>query len=455
MKLSADLTMVQLTEIPGAAELFEQFLPGKLAGMAANVQTKNLSIRQIVKYSRGKIPAAVEEKLDEALRQLHGGSYVTEREKEKIALYQKLSQQPDQPVRAPVTYDAIHPGAVWTDTEGKRIHAHGGAILYEDGVYYWYGEDKHLTDCTTDIWTWGIHAYRSRDLYNWEDMGLIIPPVLDDPDSPLFPDSRVDRPHILHCKKTGKYVAWIHLAGKVSGFLVMQADSFCGPYETVDAAYRPEGRDAGDFDLVQDENGTAWLYWDVDHRHVYGARLTPDHLRVEEVVSKQYTDLRPPFCREGIAVFERQGKKYMLSSGMTGYIPNRSDAAVSDSWENAFVPVGDPYPGDDSRSSFNSQFTDVFKVPGKKDLYMALSDRWVPDYVVDARRADLVERAVASVYAPEEYAVTPEERAEYDAAPNLHAAKTALANYVWLPIRFENGMPVIEWRELWRLEDFE
>ena len=43
-------------------------------------------------------------------------------------------------------YTSIRPGQVWLDTAGKRIQAHGGSILYENGVYYWYGENKEHTD---------------------------------------------------------------------------------------------------------------------------------------------------------------------------------------------------------------------------------------------------------------------------------------------------------------------
>ena len=32
-------------------------------------------------------------------------------------------------------YTSIRPGQVWLDTAGKRIQAHGGSILYENGVY--------------------------------------------------------------------------------------------------------------------------------------------------------------------------------------------------------------------------------------------------------------------------------------------------------------------------------
>lgn len=57
-------------------------------------------------------------------------------------------------------YDAFYPGQVWLDTNGNRIQAHGGSLIYLDGVYYWYGENKEKTDnrfcdsCTTATGFW-------------------------------------------------------------------------------------------------------------------------------------------------------------------------------------------------------------------------------------------------------------------------------------------------------------
>lgn len=82
-------------------------------------------------------------------------------------------------------YDAFYPGQVWLDTNGKRIQAHGGSVMYIDGTYYWYGENKEMTTGETDVWTWGVRCYTSEDLYNWEDKGLIIQPDLDNPESSL------------------------------------------------------------------------------------------------------------------------------------------------------------------------------------------------------------------------------------------------------------------------------
>ena len=74
----------------------------------------------------------------------------------------------------------------------------------------------------------------------------------------------------------------------------------------------------------------------------------------------------------------------MLTSGMTGYIPNRSDAAVADTPLGPFVPVGDPHLDDDTHASFNSQISQVLPLPGKPGVYLTLADRWVPGYPVDA-----------------------------------------------------------------------
>lgn len=59
-------------------------------------------------------------------------------------------------------YDAFYPGQVWLDTNGNRIQAHGGSLIYLDGVYYWYGENKEKTDKAAGIWHWGVRYYASK-----------------------------------------------------------------------------------------------------------------------------------------------------------------------------------------------------------------------------------------------------------------------------------------------------
>ena len=66
------------------------------------------------------------------------------------------------------------PGKVWTDEQGFRIQAHGGCIFYENGTYYWYGENKEKTLPGTRIWHYGVKMYSSKDLYNWKDEGMLM-----------------------------------------------------------------------------------------------------------------------------------------------------------------------------------------------------------------------------------------------------------------------------------------
>lgn len=48
---------------------------------------------------------------------------------------------------------AIYPGRPWLDTQGNRIQAHAGGLSYENGQWYWYGENKEKTDGKNGIWT--------------------------------------------------------------------------------------------------------------------------------------------------------------------------------------------------------------------------------------------------------------------------------------------------------------
>lgn len=462
MKYGIHLSMKKLSEDARAAQMVYEIFPALRVILEKNPVTNEIALKKLSQYAPGQFSEEKMNNLDMALREYGKTKGLTVKEQEKVERYQAMEQSRLHRISQSQRMDIVEkrdcflPGQVWNDTKGERIQAHGGALFYENGIYYWYGENKEFTDGKNDIWTWGIRAYRSEDLYNWEDIGLIIRPELTDPDSNLFPDMRVDRPHIIKCEATNKYVAWIKLSGPEACFLILQADDFTGPYEIVRENYRPLGSEAGDFDIVRDDRTQkAYLFMDADHKRVVGIEMDEDYLSAEKEVSSQYENMVGSLCREGIALFERNGKKYMLTSGMTGYVPNQSDAALSQEWTDSFVSIGDPHVGDSSLSSFNSQFTQIFKMPGKKDLYIALADRWVPGYPVDARRADMIRRCIAHRERPQEYPVTQEELQEFAQMPALENADTSVADYVWLPLAFEGEQVKIAWRDAWKLEDYE
>jgi hypothetical protein len=88
----------------------------------------------------------------------------------------------------------------------------------------------------------------------------------------------------------------------------------------------------------------------------------------------------------------------------------------------------------------------------ERNLYIALSDRWVPEFPVDAQVADMMERVIASTSDPEHYSSTREEQMKVMNAPMLKTAATSIADYVWLPVSFEaDGKIRIEWKDEWKL----
>ena len=358
-------------------------------------------------------------------------------------------------------YHSIRPGQPWLDTNGKRIQAHGGSVIYIDGVYYFYGENKEKNDGTTPYWHWGVRAYKSTDLYNWEDCGLIIPPDLVNPDSTLSPFSKVDRPHIIYNARTKKYVAWLKIMRPdgVQDETVLTADNFLGPYTLVREGLRPLGMSAGDFDLVVAPDGKAYYYFERVHSETICADLTDDYTDVTGYYSTHFPHSGPPFVREACAHFLRRGKHYLLTSGTTGYFPNPSEVAVADTWHGPFTVLGDPCPDDTSLSSWHSQISSVFKVQGKKDLYIAVGDRWLPDDM--HWPYEQIALALEKGFHPERDLPDPDP-ALLKRMAERPKFNLSVAEYVWLPLRFEeptpehpHGMVYMDWHDEWRIEDYE
>ena len=349
-------------------------------------------------------------------------------------------------------YTSFYPGKVWLDTNGKRIHAHGGSIFVEDGIYYWYGENKEFTDPDKNIWHWGVRCYASTDLYNWEDKGLIIPPEPDDPKSSLHPSACMDRPHILYNQRTGKYVCWLKIMEKdgTQSETVLTSAHLLGPYTKIREGLRPLGMSAGDFDLAVAPDGKGYYFFERVHSETIIADLTDDYTDVTGYYSTHFVRHRPPFTREATAHFIRQNKHYLLTSGTTGYYPNPSEIAIADTWHGPYTVLGDPHPADATRTSFHSQVSSVFKVPGKKDLYIALADRWIPQGT-DTLDYNVYGPVVEMLSDPD----FPRDKIPLDVLASLPKETTCLADYVWLPISFDGEIPRIDWRDEWRLEDFE
>ena len=354
-------------------------------------------------------------------------------------------------------YDSIRPGRVWLDTDGKRIQAHGGSVLAVGDTFYWYGENKEKTTGSPDIWHWGVRCYSSKDLYNWKSEGIIIPPEPEDKNSPLHPSAMMDRPHIVFNELTGKYVAWLKIMGEPPCFAVLTADSITGPYTMENRRVNPCGLEVGDFDLqVDTKTKKCYLFSEKPHTGIYTVMLNEEYTDAAGDYTLHFPHAGPPLAREAPAHFMRNGRHFLFTSGTTGYHPNPSEVSEAEDWPGPYRVLGDPHRGDVSRTSFNSQITSVFKHPGKKDLYIALADRWIPDLPQREGAAygtgeayEAIKDKFEKIFAPDsDFVFSPEDAKEM-------FINSSVSDYVWLPVLFDGDTPYLTWRDEWRAEEFE
>ncbi|MCR0349850.1 hypothetical protein MKA46_16870 [[Clostridium] innocuum] len=85
---------------------------------------------------------------------------------------------------------------LWTDTNGSAIQAHGGMILQHEGMYYWYGENKDTETINRHVDFIGISCYSSSDLEHWDNEGIVLAPMSQDPGHMLHTTKICERPRV-------------------------------------------------------------------------------------------------------------------------------------------------------------------------------------------------------------------------------------------------------------------
>lgn len=353
------------------------------------------------------------------------------------------------------------PGQLWPDTNGVPINAHGGGILLHEDIYYWFGE--HKTEGVAGNYAQvGVHVYASQDLLNWEDRGIALA-VEDDPASEITRGCILERPKVIFNARTGRFVMWFHLepkgaeyAGSLSAVAV--ADAPTGPFQYLGSLrpnagawpvnvpeeqkmplspaelahldslellggpvpYYPRhllfrrdfatGQMARDMTLFVDDDGAAYhLYASEANGTLHLSLLSDDYLRP---VGK-YIRILPGRFNEAPAMLKWRGSYFLFTSGCTGWAPNEARLLRADSIWGPWEELGNPClgPGALITNTFESQGTHILPVAGKKDAFIFMADRWRPLNAIDGR-------------------------------------------YVWLPVQFRHGVPVVGWMDEWDLAWF-
>lgn len=346
-----------------------------------------------------------------------------------------------------VIKDAIRPGAIWPDDKGTHINAHGGGILEHKGTYYWFGE--HKSDTTSSAMV-GVTCYSSKDLVHWKNGGVALS-VTDEPGSDIERGCILERPKVVYNAKTGKFVMWFHLELKGLGYraaraAVAVADKPEGPYtylrsgrvnaykyaigtteadkrllDTLDMeAYQrgtPEwrrlvekgmfmqrdlhgGQMSRDMTVFVDDDGKAYhIFSSEENLTIQIAELSDDYT----FHTGRYARVAPGGQNEAPAVFKKDGKYWMITSGCTGWAPNKARMFSADNIFGPWTQHPNPCVGPNADLTFGGQSTYVMEKDGR---FIFMADIWRPDYPSDAR-------------------------------------------YIWLPIDFEQGRPVVRWQDCW------
>ena len=317
--------------------------------------------------------------------------------------------------KTPQSEKQIFPGAVWNDTDGNPINAHGGGILIHDGTYYWFGEIKTGQTWLVPGQTWecyrtnagGVSCYSSKNLTDWKYEGIALSPNINDSTHDLHISKVLERPKVIYNENTKKFVMWLHIDSEDYAYSragVATADNPEGPYTFIESM-RPNGQMSRDMTLFKDDDGKAYHIFSSEmNATMHVSLLTDDYLKPTGTVNRIFIDK----SREAPAMFKRNDKYYLITSGCTGWAPNPAMLAFADSIMGEWTELYNPCIGINADSTFFSQSTYVLPIKGQSDNFIFLSDRWNKTNLEDSR-------------------------------------------YVWLPLVFRNDSVAIEWKDEWSL----
>lgn len=354
--------------------------------------------------------------------------------------------------------DEIRPGQEWPDRKGEHINAHGGGLLFHEGKYYWYGENRPARGFTTEV---GVEVYSSSDLMNWEDEGVALA-VSEEAGHDIERGCIMERPKVVRNPKTGKFVMLFHLELKGQGYAAArvgfaESDSPVGPFRFIrslrpnagkwpvdfsrrdirkakklkEADYKewwtPEWREAireglllardvpggqmsRDMTVYVDDDGKAYHIYSAEENLTLNiAELADDYLDY----TGRYVRVAPGVQNEAPAIFKRDGVYWMITSGCTGWAPNEARMFKATSLWGPWEQLPSPFVGKDAKKSFHTQGTYIFKVEGTEDGFVFMADRWNPRSLKNSR-------------------------------------------HIWLPIDFEaDSTPVIRWVDGWSPDDLQ
>jgi len=257
---------------------------------------------------------------------------------------------------------------------GQKLQAHGGDIVYFNGLYYWYGENKDaktylqstIHEPRVDVI--GISVYTSTDLHTWTYEGLALKGTST---GDLAPGNVLERPKVLYNASTKQYVMWMHIDNATYSMArvgVAVSSSPTGPF-TYRGSFRPLGLASRDETVFEDTDGSAYLVFATDNNNSLRiAKMTSDYLFLTGQNVKPISSTK----REAPELFKANGYYYLVTSGATWFTPNAAQYAVSTSVLGSYTVMGNPT---SSSNMYGYQGAFAFQSQASGNWYL-LADKW-------------------------------------------------------------------------------
>lgn len=273
---------------------------------------------------------------------------------------------------ASAQWTTIVNGTKWTDTDGNPVYANGGNFLHKDGVWYLVGEDRSMP------WMPDVNLYSSTDFVHWKFEHKIIRNRVSHPD--LGRRRMIERPKLLFCEETQKYVVWCHWEARnysASEAAMFECDSVNGDYQYVWSG-RPMETKSRDCNVFVDNDGTTYFISTTDENTNLGLfMLMTDYRRV---FTK--TVLCEGMRREAPAIVHIDDTYYMISSACTGWDPNQAKLTTSHNLHFGWTPlrnIGD-------RIAYDTQASSILTINGTEGTtYLYVGDRWMDPSLAESK----------------------------------------------------------------------
>lgn len=265
-----------------------------------------------------------------------------------------------------------------TDTKNEIIHCHGLGILYHEGVYYAYGDNKVGVTTNRKMPFSGVRCYSSKDLINWKDEGFVVEPS-NNPDDIGYKNNVVARPKVLYNKETNKFI------------MITKQDT--NEYKTPYVAFFENDKPTGVFTYLGkkrpiDEDNPCWdmtVFQDDDDKAylIVCRESNLSKMYIHEMTS-DYLDFTENYCiaistnREAPCMCKYNGKYYLITSGCTGWDPNPTEIHVADTILGTYTRLGELCVDDSNANSYGGQPTYIQAIDESKYGYPFLLyfDKW-------------------------------------------------------------------------------